>query len=58
VFAGICHIADCVLFLTNQKTHEILTDYLMFLALGEAVLFLWLLIKGVLTPKENKTTEK
>jgi len=52
VFAGICHIADCVLFLTNQNTHTILTDYIMALALGEAVLFLWLLIKGVSVPRK------
>ena len=47
VLAGICHIVDCTLFLTNQHTHDILTDYLMTLALGEAILFMWLLIKGV-----------
>jgi hypothetical protein len=45
--AGICHIVDNVLFLTNQNMHAILTNYLMFLALGEAITFLWLLIKGV-----------
>jgi len=44
ILAGICHIVDCVLFLTNQNIHAILTDYLMTLALGEAALFLWLLI--------------
>jgi hypothetical protein len=52
IFAGICHIVDCTLFLTNQNIHAILTDYLMIGALGEAVMFLWLLIKGVSMPKE------
>jgi hypothetical protein len=45
--AGICHIVDNVLFLTNQNIHAMLTNYLMLLALGEAITFLWLLIKGV-----------
>ncbi|MDR0368772.1 MAG: DUF4386 domain-containing protein [Bacteroidales bacterium] len=58
ILAGICHIADCVLFLTNQRLHAILTDYLMLLALGEIIMFLWLLIKGVSVPEENETTEK
>jgi hypothetical protein len=52
IFAGICHIVDCTLFLTNQNTHAILTDYLMIGALGEAVMFLWLLIKGMSISKE------
>ena len=55
ILAGICHIVDCTLFLTNQNIHVILTDYFMIGALGEAVLFLWLLIKGVST---LKITEK
>jgi len=47
ILAGICHIVDCTLFLTNQNIHAILTNYLMIGTLGEAVMFLWLLIKGV-----------
>jgi len=55
ILAGICHIIDCVLFLTNQNIHAILTDYLMFLTFGEIVIFLWLLIKGVSVTKETIT---
>jgi hypothetical protein len=52
ILSGVCHIADCILFLSSQNTHEILTNYLSVpIALGEIPLFLWLLIKGVLTPK-------
>jgi len=62
VLSGICHILDCVLFLTNQNTHAILTNYLSIpVALGEMAMLLWLLIKGVSVPKENsklKMTEK
>ena len=54
ILAGICHIADCVLFLTNQHVHTILTDYIITLALGEAILFLWLLIKGISTYEKIK----
>ena len=61
ILSGICHIVDCILFLTNQHIHAILTNYVMLLASGEIVIFLWLLIKGVSIPKENtklKMTEK
>jgi hypothetical protein len=52
VLSGICHIIDCVLFLSTQNTHALLTTYLSFpVALGEIALILWLLIKGVSTPK-------
>ena len=51
VIAGICHITDCIIFLINQHTHATLTTYVMIGALGEAPIFLWLLIKGVSTPK-------
>jgi hypothetical protein len=47
ILAGICHIVDCTLFLTNQSIHTVLTNYLMLGAMGEIVLFLWLLIKGI-----------
>jgi len=52
ILAGVCHIVDCVLFLINQHTHAILTNYLMIGTSGEIVMFLWLLIKGILTPKK------
>jgi hypothetical protein len=52
VLSGICHIADCVLFLTSQNVHALLTTYLSFpVALGEIAMLLWLLIKGISTPK-------
>ncbi len=48
VLAGICHIVDCTLFLTNQHIHTLLTGYVMGAgALGEIAMMLWLLIKGV-----------
>jgi hypothetical protein len=53
--AGIYQIVDCTLFLTNQNTHAILTNYLWILGLGEIATFLWLLIKGVVVPKANMT---
>ena len=47
VFACICHITDCAIFLINQHIHTILTTYIMIGTLGEIAIFLWLLIKGV-----------
>jgi len=53
LLSGICHIVDCVLFLTSQNIHALLTTYLSFpVALGEITMLLWLLIKGVSMPKE------
>ena len=54
ILAGICHIVDCTLFIINQTIHAFLTNYVMTLAFSEAILFLWLLIKGV----SPKITEK
>jgi hypothetical protein len=52
VLSGICHIIDCVLFLTTLNTHALLTTYLRFpVALGEIAMLLWLLVKGVSIPK-------
>ena len=52
VIAGICHIVDRTLFLTNQNIHNLLTDYVMGLgALGEVSMLLWLLLKGILTKR-------
>ena len=52
VLSGICHIVDCALFLTSQNMHALLTTYLSFpVALGEISMLLWLLIKGISTPK-------
>ena len=53
ILAGFCHIVDCTLFLTHQLAHALLTNYLMMCTFGEIVLFLWLLINGVSTPKES-----
>ena len=55
VLSGICHIVDCVLFLTSYNMHSLLTTYLSFpVALGEIAMLLWLLIKGVSTPKATE----
>ena len=52
VFTGVCHIVDCTLFFTNQNMHTLLTAYVLgFGALGEISMMLWLVIKGIKTPK-------
>ena len=52
VISGIGYIVDSLSFIINQDIHTILRNYLsMPEAFGEVVLLLWLLIKGVSTPK-------
>jgi hypothetical protein len=52
VITGFCHIVDCSLFLTSQHLHSLLTDYVSGLgAFGEILMMLWLLLKGIKTPK-------
>jgi len=52
VITGFCHIIDCTLFLISQNLHSLFTDYVLgFGALGEISMMLWLLIKGISTPK-------
>ena len=56
VVTGFCHIVDCTLFLSSQNLHALTTTYVLGLgAFGEISMMLWLLIKGIKTPK---TTEK
>ena len=53
--SGICHIVDCVLFLTSQNMHALVTTHLSFpVALGEISMLLWLLIKGISTPERTE----
>jgi hypothetical protein len=52
VITGFCHIVDCTLFLSSQNLHALTTTYVLgFGALGEISMMLWLLIKGIKTPK-------
>lgn len=54
VISAIGYIVDSVSFIINQEVHSILRNYLSLPeALGEIVILLWLLIKGVSTP-DNK----
>jgi len=51
VISGVGYIADSLSFLINQEVHLILRNYLSIPeALGEVVMLLWLLIKGVSMP--------
>jgi len=48
VISGLGYLVDSLSFLINQEVHTILRNYLSFPeALGEVVMLLWLLIKGV-----------
>jgi len=48
VISGFAYIVDSLSFLINQETHMILRNYLSIPeALGEVIMLLWLLIKGV-----------
>jgi len=52
IISGIGYIVDSLSFLINQEIHTLLRNYLSIPeALGEVVLLLWLLIKGVSIPK-------
>ena len=52
VISGISYLTDSLSFIINQEIHTILRNYLSYPeALGEVVMLLWLLIKGVSTPK-------
>lgn len=54
VISAIGYIADSLSFIINQEVHSTLRNYLSLPeALGEVVMLLWLLIKGISTP-ENK----
>lgn len=51
VISAIGYIVDSLSFIINQEVHSILRNYLSLPeALGEVVILLWLLIKGVSTP--------
>ena len=53
VLSGIGYITDSFSFIINQELHSILRNYLSIPeALGEVILLLWLLIKGVSVRKE------
>jgi hypothetical protein len=52
IISGIGYLTDSLSFILNQEIHTILRNYLSYPeALGEIVMLLWLLIKGVSTPK-------
>ena len=54
VISGIGYIIDSLSFIINQEAHAMLSKYLWLPeALGEVVMLLWLLIKGVSAPKEK-----
>jgi hypothetical protein len=54
VISGIGYIVDSLSFIINQDIHNILRNYLSFPeALGEMVMLLWLLIKGVSQQENN-----
>jgi len=58
VISGIGYIVDSLSFLMNQEIHEILRNYLSIPeSLGEMVMLLWLLIKGVSTQKNELSTD-
>lgn len=57
VVSGIGYIADSLSFIINQDIHNILRSFLSIPeALGEVVMLLWLLIKGVTKPKNELIT--
>lgn len=54
VISGIGYITDSLSFIINQDVHNVLRNYLSIPeALGEMVMLLWLLIKGVSKPKNE-----
>ena len=54
VISGIAYIVDSLSFIINQDIHNVLRNYLSIPeALGEVVMLLWLLIKGVSNRKIN-----
>jgi hypothetical protein len=54
VLSGLGYIVDSCSFLINQDVHSFLSNYLSLPeALGEVILLLWLLIKGVLDPEKK-----
>ena len=56
VISGIGYIVDSLSFIINQDINNILRNYLSIPeALGEVVLLLWLLIKGVSNSKNELT---
>lgn len=58
VISGVGYITDSLSFIINQEVHTVLRNYLSYPeALGEVVMLLWLLIKGVSTPEKVKTNE-
>ncbi|MCL2073168.1 MAG: DUF4386 domain-containing protein [Marinilabiliaceae bacterium] len=53
VFSGICYMLASLSFIISPEIHKTLESYLSLpQALGEVTVLLWLLIKGVSTPKE------
>ena len=58
VISGIAYITDSLSFIINQEVHTLLINYLSIPeVLGEVVILLWLLIKGVSVPDKVKTNE-
>jgi len=59
VFSGICYVFASLSFIISPEVHTSCESYLSIpQALGEVTVLLWLLIKGVSTPKEKvKTSE-
>jgi len=54
VISGLGYIVDSLSFLINQEAHLILRNYLSIPeALGEVIMLLWLLIKGVSIPDKK-----
>ncbi len=54
VISGVGYIIDSVSFLINQEIHNTLSNFLSLPeALGEVIMLLWLLIKGVSKPTMN-----
>ena len=59
VLSGIGYIVDSLSFIINQEVHNILRNYLSIPeALGEMVMLLWLLIKGVSKSRDELITDK
>jgi len=55
VFSGICYVFASLSFIISPEVHTSFESYLSIpQALGEVTVLLWLLIKGVSTPKEKE----
>jgi len=59
VFSGICYVFASLSFIISPEVHASFESYLSIpQALGEVTVLLWLLIKGVSTPKEKVKTRE